>query len=74
MTDLYFHDIEDGESPDAYMHMSWLKNREYLVPVDPDEYVRRRDVCICALGEGFDPQPSDLHNSWCSYEPEADDE
>lgn len=35
------------------------------------EYVRKQDVCICMLGEGFEPEPSDLHNSWCSYEPEA---
>jgi hypothetical protein len=35
MNDLYFHDIEDGESPDAWSHMTWLKKREYLVKVEP---------------------------------------
>ena len=66
---LYRIDYANAEA--GHWNIDYLLKQGVLVKVDPDEYVRRRDVCICALGEGFDPQPSDLHNSWCSYEPEA---
>lgn len=35
MGDLYRHDIELGESPDAYMRMKWLRHHRYLVSVEP---------------------------------------
>ena len=34
----------------------------------PVEAYEKREVCICLMSEGFDPQPPQrIHNNWCTY-------